>query len=424
MAKVDTEREPDQQTARQDGAAERLRGMRGGVVVGLPGAVDLSQLRAIAQQWGDHGQRIAIVHPAPPGSSPDQTDAEGLPADVTANVTLVARDLPVGTPSPLLWLGHPAVYAALLAEAESLGAAACAILNSDLAGLNPAAVETLVRPVLAGECDLVMPMYRTGRFDGLLNQAILSPVTRALYGRRVQYPLAQDFAVSAAFLPALRQSMSAPKAGAGLLWPATEAARRDRKVCQVDFPVHHVYTAGGLDLPALLQQIVGPLFADMEQHAVVWQRVRGSQPTVQSGVETAEYADVPADTSPDPHPMVEAFQLAQRNLQDVWSLILPPVSLLELKKLSRQSMDSFRMADALWARVVYDFALAYRLRTLSRGHLLGAMAPLYLGWVGSRVLEAESLASIEPRQEQLERAFEENKPYLVQRWRWPDRFNP
>jgi hypothetical protein len=24
----------------------------------------------------------------------------------------------------------------------------------------------------------------------------------------------------------------------------------------------------------------------------------------------------------------------------------------------------------------------------------------------------------------LERAFEQNKPYLVQRWRWPDRFNP
>jgi hypothetical protein len=111
-------------------------------------------------------------------------------------------------------------------------------------------------------------------------------------------------------------------------------------------------------------------------------------------------------------------------LQEVWSLVLPPVTLLELKKLSRQPLESFRMADTLWTRVVYDFALAYRLRTLSRGHLLGAMAPLYLGWVGSRALEVESGVPAGPRQEQLDRAFEQNKPYLVQRWRWPDRFNP
>jgi hypothetical protein len=178
-----------------------------------------------------------------------------------------------------------------------------------------------------------------------------------------------------------------------------------------------------MDLPALLQQIVAPLFADMDRHASLWQRVRGSHSTTAIGAEPLP-GEAPAGTSPDPRPMVEAFQLGQRNLQEVWSLVLPPVTLLELKKLSREPLESFRMPDALWSRVVYDFGLAFRLRTLSRGHLLGAMAPLYLGWVGSRVLEVESGVPWSPRQEQLERVFEQNKPYLVQRWRWPDRFNP
>jgi hypothetical protein len=415
MAKVDLEREAERQQQEYERSPQT---MAGALAVGLPGVVDLSQLRTVAEQWRDAGQRIAIIHPAPPGAESGRRDGHA------GDVQLIARDIPVGAPSPLPWLGQPAVYAALLAEAESMGASACAILNIDLAALTPQALEVLVQPVLAGECDLAMPLYRAGRFEGLLNQAILAPLTRALYGRRVQYPLAQDFAVSAAFMPALRQSMSAPKAASGLLWPATEAARRDRSIGQVYLPVHHHYTAGGLDLPALLQQVVGPLFADMEQYAALWQRVRGSQPTLLAGNDTTEAAQAAAENTPDPHPMVEAFQLAQRNLQEVWSLVLPPVTLLELKKLSRQPMESFRMPDAVWARVVYDFALAYRLRTLSRGHLLGALAPLYLGWVGSRVLEAEQLSSIETRQEQLERAFEENKPYLVQRWRWPDRFNP
>jgi hypothetical protein len=388
------------------------------LVVGLPGLVDAEQVRAIAAQFSGGGHPIAVVHPCAPGMS-GALETLGTSGDVR----LVAREITAVASATAPWLGQPAVYAALLAEAESLGASACVILNPDLAAFTPAAMDALVRPILANECDLAMPLYRAGRFDGLLNQAILAPVTRALYGKRVRYPLAQDFAVSAGFLPELRQAVSTPAAGQGLLWPATEAVLRDKQVCQVYLPVYHQYPATGMDLPTLLQQIVAPLFADMDRNASLWQRVRGSHSTMESGIEPM-LGETSAETSPDPRPMVEAFQLGQRNLQEVWSLVLPPVTLLDLKKMSRQPLESFRMEDALWARVVYDFALAYRLRTLSRGHLLGAMAPLYLGWVGSRVLEVEGATSSVARQEQLERVFEQNKPYLLQRWRWPDRFNP
>lgn len=409
MAKVEVEQETGGRTPSP---------LQTELVVGLPGLVDIAQAKAAAAQWSGSGHRIAVVHPCAPGMS------EALETlDESGEVRLVAREVAAFTSTTASWLGQPAVYSALLAEAESLGAHACVILNPDLAAFTPSAVDALVRPILENQCDLTMPLYRAGRFDGLLNQAILAPVTRALYGMRVRYPLAQDFAVSAGFLPGLRQGISTPAAGQGLLWPATEAVLREKKVCQVYLPVHHEYAAAGMDLTTLLQQIVAPLFADVDRHASLWQRVRGTHSVTDSSGEAVP-GEPPAETSPDPRPMVEAFQLGQRNLQEVWSLVLPPVTLLDLKKLSRQPLESFRMPDALWARVVYDFALAYRLRTLSRGHLLGAMTPLYLGWVGSRVLEAEGMATTGARQEQLERVFEQNKPYLVQRWRWPDRFNP
>ena len=125
-------------------------------------------------------------------------------------------------------------------------------------------------------------------------------------------------------------------------------------------------------------------------------------------------------------PLIDSFVLGSRNLQEVWGLVLPPVTLLELKKLGRCTPESFRMPDELWVRIVYDFALAYRLRTINRGHLMGALTPLYLGWVASYVQEvaARSPLAAEQRFEQLARAYEEGKPYLVSRWRWPDRFNP
>jgi hypothetical protein len=80
----------------------------------------------------------------------------------------------------------------------------------------------------------------------------------------------------------------------------------------------------------------------------------------------------------------------------------------------------------MWAKIVYDFALGHRLRTISRDHLLKSITPLYLGWIASYALEVQTAgpAEVESRIERLCQAYEDNKPYLVSRWRWPDRFNP
>ena len=122
--------------------------------------------------------------------------------------------------------------------------------------------------------------------------------------------------------------------------------------------------------------------------------------------------------------MLESFRLAYTNLHEIWSLVLPPNSLLGLKRLSVASAASFRMPDTLWARIVYDFILAFRLRTLNRGHLLGALTPLYLAWVASHLQLVDAGTSAESHVQAQAQAFEADKPYLVSRWRWPDRFNP
>jgi hypothetical protein len=123
---------------------------------------------------------------------------------------------------------------------------------------------------------------------------------------------------------------------------------------------------------------------------------------------------------------VETFQLGNRELQEIWGPVLPPSTLLELRKLSRLQPEQFHMPDELWVRIVYDFALAHRLRTISRDHLLRSMTPLYLAWVASYAHDLQTSAAVSPerRLERLSLAYEGDKSYLVSRWRWPDRFNP
>jgi hypothetical protein len=122
--------------------------------------------------------------------------------------------------------------------------------------------------------------------------------------------------------------------------------------------------------------------------------------------------------------MLQAFRLAYTNLHEIWSLVLPPNSLLGLKRLSATDAAAFHMPESLWARIVFDFLLAYRLRTINRGHLLGALIPLYLAWVASHINVSASGANPERHIEAVAAAFEADKTYLVSRWRWPDRFNP
>jgi hypothetical protein len=401
------------------------------IAVAVP--VDVDQLRAAATKGvlgmaaANRTSSLRTVVAFPGVSKVEAADKTEIEQDQAAQgneLRFMPYTVPSGNSSMIPWLAPAATYQTLFGMARELGVSACAVIGLDLAALETNFLGPMLAPVLEKRCELSMPLYSLGKFDGLLNSSILAPLTRALYGKRIRFPLAPDFCFSARMLPELEVALQRTTVqGQTLFWPATEAIVRDCGICQVHVDTRHVPAAADIDLSTVLAQTVGPLFSEMATNAPLWQRVRGSQAVESAGALVAPPVDSPAaDTSP----MLETFQLGFRNLQEVWSLVLPPVTLLELKRLARLSADRFHLPDELWVRIVYDFALAHRLRTLSRTHLLGALTPLYLGWVASYALEVgnASPAETELRLEKLARAYEDGKPYLLSRWRWPDRFNP
>ena len=362
-------------------------------------------------------------------------DTAHAPSDMDGNSTAVQwlRFLnytpPPPDPGAIPWLSNAAAYRVISALAGQLGARACTILGADLGfnrdSLTPEKLTLLLDPAIEGSFDLVMPMYSSGAFDDLVNKSILYPLTRTLYGHRIHNPLGNEFQMSSKLFPIIADSgvKESTRPQGRLPWPATVAASRNLKICQVQLGARRPSSAEGIELSDALAQLAGPLFLDMEDNAAFWQRIRGSHevPTFGTPEVSAEAPD-----SVDVRRMLEAFQLGVRNLRDVWSLILPPLTLLELKKLSDRTADEFHIEDSLWARILYDFALAHRLRNIHRAHLFGALTPLYLGWVASYAVEINKrgVTSAQERVEQLARAYESEKPYLLSRWRWPDRFHP
>ncbi|HEV2224831.1 MAG TPA: hypothetical protein VGR84_17705 [Candidatus Acidoferrales bacterium] len=323
--------------------------------------------------------------------------------------------------------GMLAAYQSILTIGKRLGVRGCCVIASKLEHAPSKWVCRLAEPLLEASCDFVTPGYARRKFEGLLNSSIISPLTRSLYGLRIQNPLGPDLGISQRLYQKLldgEQNGKTSGSGMHLLASLVPLVLCGNLQAAQAYLGARIYPPSDWAyVSSLLSEILGPIFLAMERNAACWQRMRTSSPVralnePTSAPQTAGTVEIER--------LVNSFQLGIRDLQEIWGLVLPPASLLELRKLARLPTGQFHIPDELWVRIIYDFALAHRLRTINRDHLLRSLTPLYLGWVASyaRELETAEENAIEHRLERLALAYEMGKPYLVSRWRWPDRFNP
>jgi hypothetical protein len=390
------------------------------VVIGLippspePGSIGSAVERLM--QSGVRG-RIVVVHPPcpAPGCKPSAEDARWS----------FIEDAALVQDRSTLAESFGRSFRTVFELAGKLNARACAVITSDLSTVTPAWADLLVNPVIDDGFDLVAPCYAPYPFDGVINRAIVYPIVRALYGRRIRNPIGPDFGLSGKMVARMAAGQRPRLHPLVSLVP--EAIASEMKICQSYLGARVYPSLDWGNLSPFLSQVLAVLFLDVERFAPWWQRARGSQPVPEFGTARAE------DTSTatvDPVALIQGFQAGARSLIETWGTVLPPSTLVELRKLAKQSAERFRMEDTTWARIVYDFALAYRLRANSRTvnseQLLRAFTPLYMGWVASYALEiaGASGVAVEQRIEDLCTAFEGTKPYFVARWRWPDRFTP
>jgi len=321
--------------------------------------------------------------------------------------------------------GKDSAYRTIFFMADELDVKACCIVGGD-ATLTPDWIASLVQPVLEMGFDLAAPFYQSPKYDGLLVKTIFYPLLRALFGKGIKQPIGSDFGYSPGLIrQCLQESWNSEAARRDIdLWIDIQAMQNDLKLCQVYLGVRpRSAKDGGQDVSTILSNLVGAVYLEMERTAELWQRVRGSKPIPAVGL---RIDPDPAEQTVDVKPMIHAFRIGFQNLQDIWALVLPPATVLELKRLSRQAEDQFRFPPELWARIVYDFAVAHRLRMIGRDHLLRTLTPLYMACIASVILNMleTNNSQTEDQIEQICIAYETQKPYLISRWRWPDRFMP
>jgi hypothetical protein len=382
---------------------------------------------------------LLICLPAIPSDALAQT-LETISAAFPNESVLIASPDPAPTQTPesltlipyptdrsgLGWVLAASDYAAASRLAADHNATTILLLTEPPNPADAPTLRSLADNIRTNNVDLTVPRFHLGPSEGLVTSAILYPLSRALFGADIRFPLPAEAALSSRMaqrLASTAQRLATLNQGSSLLWPVAEAAVNGLSVREVDAPESSPPSPPADNFNALFTNVASSLFSDIESKASFWQRARilPTRPLAPPSPLAIEAATVSSEVLST----IESFHLAEANLQDIWSLVLPPQSRLALKRLSQLPPAAFTMDPNLWARIVYDFTLAFHLRTLNRSHLLGAMIPLYLAWVASHLRDvADDPDRASQPIQQTAAAFEAEKPYFVSRWRWPDRFNP
>jgi glucosylglycerate synthase len=306
------------------------------------------------------------------------------------------------------------------AAADLLRAKSCAIVSPGTTNLTPSWIANLLRPIYRERCDYVAPLYVRGKYQGLLARELLYPMSRGVFGQRMRELYSDEWGFSARLASyCLDQNVwqeeavrTRPEA-----WMGITAICSGLKSCQ-SFLGPKVPAAGASapDIVEAVRQTVGNLFWCMEQNEEHWLDRRASEMAPTFG---PDHELIDEEAPGRPEKMLELFRGGVSELEPILLSILSPGTHARIKEIAARDDWTFCLANDLWVKALYEFAAAYHHAVLNRNHLVQALVPLYRGRLYSFLREYVNCSSeeMEAATEALCLEFENQKPYLIERWK-------
>lgn len=309
----------------------------------------------------------------------------------------------------------------LLEAGVELGAKAIAMVDADLTSITPAWIQYLVEPIYMDH-DYVIPIYVRHKYDGTITNNIAYPLTRVLYGMRTRQPIAGDFGFSGklarAYLTEKTWDENVSEFGIDI-WMTTIAISRGFNVCQtfMGAPKSHRAKDPGAHLGPMFFQVVGTVFSLAVDFEYLWKYSSDSLPTNIFGFGLG-VTDEPEPVAVDRDRLLKSFIGGLIKYWKIWSKVIAPLNLDDLNHLQKMSADKIRVPADLWARILFDYVVAYRDSLADRTVLLNSLIPIYyirtLAFVNDtkdmNTKEAEDFLEDECR------IMEDEIYYLIAKW--------
>src|SRR5947207_5495049 len=345
-------------------------------------------------------------------------NADGGSEDVTRDRVRASADgMPIVTGRYEGRSGKGSAFRAIFEAVTRLGARACAVVATAARSITPDWIGRLVGPVVRDEADYVTPLYARHKHDGTITNTIAYPLTRALYGARVRQPIGGEFGFSAdlakTYLAEPVWESDVAKFGIDIFMTTTALARGVRVAQAFLGAKIHDPKDPGADLGPMFTQVVGPLLTLARQNVDVWRPVTGSRDVPVIG----EIAPVePEAVNASVRVLVEKFKAGAGDQDRAWDEILS-ADTRDVARKAAETGNASAIGGRFWAKAVYEIVAAAKTRDDTEA-LARALLPLYFGRVAALIGEMQGLdqAAAERVVEQQALAFEQTKPYLLERW--------
>ena len=300
-----------------------------------------------------------------------------------------------------------------------LGVRAVALLDADLRSATPFWIERLLCPVVHENYEFVAPLYKRYKYDGTITNNVTYNMLRCLYGKRVRQPIGGEFALAGDLASALSEQpvWESDVARFGVdIWLTIQALTRGARTCQTRLGVKvHDAKDPASSLEPMFRQVVGTLFALMEETDASWKTVSGSEPVPTFG---DQVEDEPEAFPIDFEKLVETFYVSWTTLKGAWRDILSDDTFEELEIQVETGRSAFDLPTDLWVRILFEFAATFHHRATARHQVIEVLSPLYFARVASFINRTRELSNAEAEAvvEEQARVFEHRKPDLVELW--------
>ena len=233
---------------------------------------------------------------------------------------------------------------------------AVAFVDGDLLSIKEEWIQEMIRPVLYGRTDLVVPFYVRDKFDGVITNNLAYPFTKAYYGSDIRQPIGGEFCISKKLMKILLNHPLFPSDfGIDIFITTVAAAERSRiREAMLGLKLHESttkYLDPESSLIPMFRQVVTAMF-----DLAVYYSSRNERHAITDVVVSDYYGPIPVPVGVNREKMLETVAIRYEEYHDIFEKLLPE----DILKISKNFTEGEVALDAKnWARCVWHIFSEY-----------------------------------------------------------------
>jgi hypothetical protein len=167
----------------------------------------------------------------------------------------------------------------------------------------------------------------------------------------------------------------------------------------------------------MFTQVIMAIFDLMIEFEYFWKDTKESWPSSIFGFGLGVREDPPS-VSVDTDALYSSYISGFDKYDEVWRRIIPKPELDAVRDTRKIAKKHFYYPSDLWARILFNFAIAYRNMDIPNETIIESMIPFYHSRILSFVNKTADMDIKECEEyfESVVRVFEAEKSYLIKRW--------